>query len=112
MKKDQNIYLEDIINSIDAIEKYIGGISYEQFEEQMAIQDAVLRRLEIIAEAAKRIDQSIKDNFSQIPWTKINGLRNAIAHDYDEVDLKAIWDTIKNDLPATKKDFVELKNSL
>lgn len=72
----------------------------------------MLRRLEIIAEAAKRIDESIKEKNPHIPWAKINGLRNAIVHDYDEIDLKAIWDTVKNDLPGTEKDFIELKISL
>lgn len=112
MKKDPNVYLDDIIESIHVIAKYVDGVTYEQFENQMALQDAVLRRLEIIAEAARRIDESIKKSNTQIPWAKINGLRNAIIHDYDEIDLKAIWDTIKNDLPATGKDFIELKNSL
>jgi len=111
MKKDPKVYLEEIIESIDRIEEYIKGMNYENLEENQAIQDAVMRRLQIIAEAAKRIDESIKTTNSHIPWAKINGLRNAIVHNYDEVDLKAIWDTIMIDLPKTKDDFVKLKDA-
>ena len=84
----------------------------EEFEENYAIQDAVLRRLQVLAEAAKRIDESVKSANPQIPWNKINGLRNAIIHDYDEIDMKAIWETVTIDLPKTKMDFIKLKKSL
>lgn len=87
-------------------------MNYEEFEENYAIQDAVLRRLQVLAEAAKRIDESVKSANPQIPWNKINGLRNAIIHDYDEIDMKAIWETVTIDLPKTKMDFIKLKKSL
>lgn len=112
MKKDPKVYLEEIIESIDRITEYTKEMVYVNFEENYAIQDAVMRRLQIVAEAAKRIDESIKATNSHIPWSKINGLRNVIIHDYDEVDLKAIWDTITVDLPPTKEDFKKLQDTL
>lgn len=108
MEKDYSIYIKDILESINYIEMYINGISQESFMNDIEKQDAVLRRLEIIGEAAARISETIRINNPVVPWKKVIGLRNIIIHNYMEVDMKIIWAIIKDDLPETKKLFEDL----
>lgn len=112
MHKDPSIYLEDILFSIDLIEQYIEKLSYEDFEESYDAQDKVLRRLEIIAEAAKKLPEEIRSSHTDIPWKSIIGLRNIITHNYDDVNLKEIWQIVKYHLLDTKKAIEQIKASL
>jgi uncharacterized protein with HEPN domain len=112
MQKDIVIYLDDIIFSIALIERYIEGISQESFEESYDTQDKVMRRLEIIAEAAKRLPEEIRSQHSDIPWKSIIGLRNIIVHNYDNVNLQEVWQIVKYHLPETKKQIELLKSNL
>ena len=112
MQKDPVIYLNDIIFSIELIEKYIDGVSFTDFEESYDIQDKVMRRLEIIAEAAKKLPEDIRIKYSSIPWKSIIGLRNIITHSYDEVNLEEVWEIITKHLPETKIHIEEIRTSL
>ncbi len=94
----QNRLLRDLLESAYAIRQYLDGVSHEQFLENLEKQDAVLRRFEIIGEAASRLSQSTKDLFPEIPFRSIRGMRNIIAHDYGEVDLEQVWRTASEDL--------------
>ena len=112
MQKDSSIYLEDILFSITLIEKYTKDLAYNEFEESHDAQDKVLRRLEIIAEAAKKLPEEIRLKNSQVPWKSIIGLRNIITHNYDDVNLKEIWQIVSQHLPETKKQIELIKSSL
>lgn len=112
MQKDIVIYLDDIIFSITLIERYIEDISQEAFEDSYDTQDKVMRRLEIIAEAAKRLPEEIRSQRSDIPWKSIIGLRNIIVHNYDNVNLQEVWQIVKHHLPETKKQIELLKSNL
>ncbi len=112
MQKDVIIYLDDIIFSINLINRYLEGISQEAFEESYDVQDKVMRRLEIIAEAAKRLPEEIRSQQNDIPWKGIIGLRNIIVHNYDNVNLQEVWQIVKHDLPETKKQVELLKSDL
>ena len=68
--------------------------------------------MEIIAEAAKKLPEEIRSEHTNVPWKSIIGLRNIIAHNYDDVNIKEIWQIVKHHLPATKKEIEELKSSL
>ncbi len=74
-------------DSASAISGYLAGVDRQGFFENSEKQDAVLRRLEIIGEAAGRISPEVQKEFSDIPFREIRGMRNIIAHDYGEVDL-------------------------
>lgn len=76
------------------------------------LQDKVLRRLEIIAEASKKLPDDLRLNHSNIPWKSIIGLRNIITHSYDEVNLEEIWFIITKHLKETKSSFIEIITSL
>lgn len=105
MKKDPKIFLQHILDSIAEIEKNIGNISEEKFSRSTSIQDAVIRRLEIIGEAAKNIPENIRQKYNFIPWKKIAGSRDVLIHQYFEVDLEAVWDSVTKDLPKLKQDI-------
>ena len=98
--KFQTSLLVDMRDSAVAICRYLEGIDKAGFYANGEKQDAVLRRLEIIGEAAGRISQEVQKEFPGIPFREIRGMRNIIAHDYGEVDLERVWETASGDVPA------------
>lgn len=92
--------LRDILDSVQSIEGYLAGVSREAFLSNPEKQDAVLRRLEIIGEAASRLSPETQAHFPNLPFRSMRGMRNIIAHDYGDVDLDQVWVTVTKDLPA------------
>ncbi len=105
MKRDPKLFFADIFESIELIEKYTKGLTYEKFIKNNTIQDAVLRRFEIIGEAAKNIPDNIKKKHQNIPWKEMANMRNVISHEYFGITMKRIWNTAKKDLPKLKKQI-------
>ena len=112
MQKDPLVYVNDIIFSIELIEQYTNSLSYSVFENNYDDQDKIMRRLEIIAEAAKKLPEAIRKQYEIIPWKSIIGLRNIIAHNYDDVNLKEIWEIVTKYLPETKKQIEVMRSNL
>jgi uncharacterized protein with HEPN domain len=104
MKKDDTIYLRHILDAIVKIEKYTKDIDYKRFIEDTQIQDSVIRQLEIIGEATKHLSDTFRDKYPSIPWKKIAGMRNKLIHDYFGVDIDAVWNTVKDDIPKLKEE--------
>jgi uncharacterized protein with HEPN domain len=104
-KREWNLLFEDIIDCINKIEAYTADLTFDDFENNRLVTDAVVRNIEIIGEASKNIPAEIQQSFSDIPWQKLRGIRNRIVHDYFDVDRKIIWFIVTNELPT-------LKNSL
>jgi len=102
------MFLEDIIESIEKIELYIRELPYNAFIEDSKTVDAVVRNLEIIGEASKRIPDNIKENLKEVPWHRMTGLRNIIAHEYFGIDLNIIWKIIKENLPEVEPSLKKL----
>jgi len=105
MKRDPRLYLEDIRESVIKIKRYTQGLSFEEFRNSEMVVDAVIRNFEIIGEAASQTPDSIKEKHSDVPWYKMKGLRNVIAHEYFGVRLITIWETIQNDLPTLESQI-------
>ncbi len=102
--KDSVVFLRHILDSIVAIEGYVKDVSKKKFLSSPQLQDAVLRRLEVIGEAAKNLPASFKGKYYTLPWRKIEGMRNFIIHEYFGVDLELVWNTVKKDIPALKEN--------
>ncbi len=98
MNRDR-VYLLDIMEAAKLAVSYVEGLSKERFLRDPQRQDSVIRRLEIIGEAARRISPEMKDSLPPIPWSEMIGMRNLMIHDYDDVDLHIVWETVHRDLP-------------
>lgn len=104
MSKRGNIeFLSDIYEATLRIELYIHDIDYENFLEDIKTQDAVVRNLEIIGEAAKNITDEFKGKHPQIPWKDLAGIRDKLIHHYFGVNLEIVWTIIEEDLPLLKE---------
>jgi uncharacterized protein with HEPN domain len=95
-------YLEDIIEALNSVMEFVEGMSYSDFMQDDKTTSAVMRKLEIIGEAAKNIPAEIKKKHPQIPWRDMAGMRDKLIHEYFGVDLKRVWRTIEKDLPKVK----------
>ena len=98
MRKD-DAYLEDILVAAKAIRRFTGGVSLDAFKANEEKYEAVNRKFEIIGEAARCLSPETRQLFPEIPWRLLTAMRNIIIHDYDDVDLNVVWDTIERDLP-------------
>lgn len=108
MKRNYKMFVEDILESIKKIEKYIKGIKYADFENNDLIVDAVVRNLEIIGEAAKNIPENVRLANPDVSWSRMIGLRNVTIHEYFGLDLSIIWEIASKNLPETKISIVKL----
>lgn len=108
MKKDHKIFIGHIIESIELIEQYADGLTPDKFKENMAMQDAIIRRLEIIGEAVKNIPSAFRTKHSEIPWKQMAGMRDILIHEYFDIDLALTWGVVKRELPAVKEKLQKL----
>lgn len=106
MKRNIKLYLQDIWESILAIEEYTQDIAEDDFYSNRQLQDAIVRRLEIIGEAVKNVDDDFRDKYPHIPWKKIAGMRDVVAHEYFGVKLDRVWDVVREDLPRLKQQML------
>ena len=102
MKPDDTVYLQHVLDAIQKIETYLTGVDEPTFYAHSLIQDGVIRQLEIIGEAVKRISPTTRSLAPQIPWPAIAGMRDKLIHDYFGVDLKQVWLTAMTDVPVLK----------
>lgn len=103
------LFIEDIIDSISNIESFTYNITQAKFEAELIIQDAVVRRLEIIGEAVKNIPKNFRNKYPDVEWRKIAGLRDVLIHEYFGVDIEKIWVVIKKDIPTLKQQMLKIK---
>ncbi len=100
--KDDSIYIDHILNSINRVLDYISGKDREIFEANLVTQDAVVRQLEIIGEATKRVSKEFRSNHPDVPCSDMAGMRDVLIHDYIDVDFGVVWKTASEDIPNLK----------
>jgi len=95
-------YLQDILDAIAAIEQFTSDIEFAVFSQNLEKIFAVSRAIETIGEAVKRIPDSVRSRYSDIPWRDIAGMRDKMIHDYFNTDLEIIWKAVQEDVPQLK----------
>lgn len=100
MSRGVKILLEEILEAIELLQRYTAGLSLESFTENVEKQDSVIRRLEIIGEAAKGIPEDLRAKYTSVPWRDITGARDVLIHEYFRIDLEMAWDMVHEDLPT------------
>jgi uncharacterized protein with HEPN domain len=108
IKREFILYLEDMPQSMDRINEYLGDIDFKKFKMTYMVVDAIIRNFEIIGEASKNIPTDIQNKYPEIPWKKMYGLRNLIAHEYFGIDYEMIWEIAKNNLPQNRLDLLKV----
>lgn len=99
MPRDDASYLLDMLLAAHDAVHFATGLTYTQFEQSRLHQNAILKAIEIVGEAAARISAETKLAHSDIPWPAITGMRNRLVHAYFELNLQRVWDTVQHDLP-------------
>jgi len=112
MRKEPGIILKDILESIGRINRYIGNMTEEQFRTREETQDAVMRRIEIIGEAAKRLPSEFREQHPDIPWKQIGAMRDVLIHEYFGINIERVWETAKSDLPGLKEKIWKILESI
>jgi uncharacterized protein with HEPN domain len=102
-------FLLDMLQSAELIMTYMAQSSKDEFVANVQLQDSVIRRLLVIAEAARRVSETTRQTLSNISWQEINGMRNRLVHEYDDVNLNIVWDVVQSEIPTLVK---ELKSQL
>ena len=90
--------LFDIVESAELVIRYTKSVSHADFSSNGQLQDAVIRRLLVVGEAAGRVSEAGQDELSTIEWSKIRGLRNRLVHEYDNIDLQVVWDISQTEM--------------
>jgi uncharacterized protein with HEPN domain len=111
MPRDYKVYLEDILESVANIREYVGGFVFETFAKDKKTLHAVIRNLEVIGEAAKKIPSEIRAKSQDIDWKRISGLRDILVHEYFGVDLEILWDIVQNEIPVLESKVRTLLRS-
>jgi uncharacterized protein with HEPN domain len=102
-------FVEDILDAMDNAEMFLHDVSYDQFEDDLRTNFAVVRALEIIGEATKRLPMELRQEYPDIPWKNMAGMRDRIIHGYDTVDLQIVWDVVKVDIPQLKPQIQQIR---
>ncbi len=108
MSRDTDLYLDDIIDSVESILDYTSGIDYDDFISNRMCIDAVIKNLLVIGEAVKKIPEDIKSEHPSVDWRNIAGLRDVLIHAYFRIDNDLIWDIIQNKLKGLRDEVLKI----
>jgi len=110
MSRDYKVYFEDILEAISKIRLYTEHLLLQTFSDDSKTLDAVVRNLEVIGEAVKKVPEDIRLRYPDVEWKKIASLRDVLIHEYFGVDREMIWDIIQNKLPLLEKQIKQILN--
>jgi len=109
--RDFTLYLRDILEAIESIESFVEGMDEKAFLADDKTRSAVVRKLEVIGEAVKRLPGSVRESAADVPWTEMAGMRDRLIHAYFGVDYALVWKTIKSRLPEVRQAIADLLNA-
>ncbi len=104
--------VSEILSRITKIKKYIDSSDEDSFANNEMLQDAIIRQLEVIGEASKRVGEETRTNHPSFPWKSFAGMRDRMTHQYDRVDLQVVWDTVDKELPSFEQILYDVYNDL
>ena len=107
-KRDWKLFVEDILESINLIERYVANMDFEDFKNDRKTIDAVVRNFEIIGEASRNIPDDVRNKYKDVDWRGIVGLRNRIAHEYFGVSVAIVWRIIEQELARLKEQMKQI----
>lgn len=110
MSRDSELYCDDIRQACARITRYINGMTQAQFQADEKTQDAVIRNLEIIGEATKKLPDELRWENPEIDWRRIAGLRDILIHHYYQVDLDILWDIVQTKVPELLQRLDDLNS--
>lgn len=105
------VYVQHILDAINRIESYTEDVDHQKFQEDPMMQDAVIRQLEIIGEATKRMSGETRNRYDEVPWQDIAGMRDKLIHGYFGVDIEIIWNTITDEIPVLKDQLLDFEET-
>jgi len=112
VKREYGDYIEDIIDSMNKVEKFTENMSYQDFIKDEKTIFAVVRALEIVGEGVKNIPQILREKYPEIPWKDMAGMRDRLIHEYFGVKLEVVWNTVKDEIPDLKPKFQKILREL
>lgn len=108
MDKNPLVFIKHMTASVSIIEEYAKGISEETLRADIGLQDKLVRRIEIIGEAAKNIPEDFRSKHTEIPWRKITGTRDFLIHEYFRIDLDLLWEIVTKEIPDLKEKILKI----
>ena len=102
MRRTYRDYVLDLLASLQELEEFTEGLDFDTFARDRKTINAVLRSLEVMGEAAKRIPSQIRERYPGIPWKRMAGMRDKLIHEYSGVDLEIVWGVVKDEIPPLK----------
>ena len=102
MRQGDSAYLRHILDAVSRIDEYTEGMKREDFMSSNLHQDAVIRQVEVVGEAARKVSEETRERHTEVPWKDMAGIRDKLIHGYFGVDLDAVWDTVTEDIPRLK----------
>ena len=111
-KRDYRDYIQDILDSINEIGDFIEGMNFEDFTQDKKTINAVVRSVEVIGEASKRIPGSLRDKYPNIPWKQMSGMRDKLIHEYFGIDMEILWKVAKDEISPLKIPIKDMLKSL
>lgn len=100
--RDYTLYLKDILEAMEAIEKFVEGVDFDNFQKNDMVSSAVIRKFEIIGEATKNVPETMRIKYPEIPWKEMAGMRDRLIHFYFSVKYSLVWQTVKVIIPRVK----------
>ncbi len=112
MTRDLWDYILDIRESLKEVKEFTHGIDLEDFLKDKKTTNAVIRSLEVLGEAAKKIPEEMRQRYPEVPWRRMTGMRDKLIHEYHGVDLETIWSVVKTELPPLESHVEKIIKDL